>query len=185
MLSEDGDNTMNVNEILTVFFQYGFKKASMEDLARAADLSRQSLYKKFGSKEAIFDWVMTEAMSAAYEAATNALQDESHEGSERLANAFQRWTGDHIDILRSTRHGGEILEKSMELHARNGKKGEDEFYGAIEALLLREGYATDDKMAEDKAFALTMASKGLMFKAENSTHFAQSMQRVIRALTEK
>lgn len=176
---------MNVNEILTVFFQYGFRKASMEDLARAAELSRQSLYKKFGSKEAIFDWVMTEAMTRSFEAATEALRDESHDGAGRLANAFQRWTGDHIDILRSTRHGGEILEKSMELHARNGKKGEAEFYEAIEALLLRENFARDKPVAEDKAFALTMASKGLMFKAASSEDFAQSMQRVIRAVVAK
>ena len=36
------------------FLRYGFKKTSMDDLARAAGLSRQGLYLHFATKEALF-----------------------------------------------------------------------------------------------------------------------------------
>src|SRR5258708_36742368 len=37
-----------------VFLRYGYKKTSMDDLARAAGLSRQGLYLHFENKEALF-----------------------------------------------------------------------------------------------------------------------------------
>jgi DNA-binding transcriptional regulator YbjK len=39
---------------LPVFVRYGFRKASMSDIARAAGISRASLYLSFNSKEELF-----------------------------------------------------------------------------------------------------------------------------------
>jgi AcrR family transcriptional regulator len=39
---------------LPVFVRHGFRKASMADIARAANISRASLYLSFGSKEELF-----------------------------------------------------------------------------------------------------------------------------------
>ena len=45
-------------EILTaavkVFFQFGYRKTSMEDVAVEAELSRQTLYLQFRNKEKLF-----------------------------------------------------------------------------------------------------------------------------------
>jgi AcrR family transcriptional regulator len=37
-----------------VFFQFGYRKTSMEDVAGAAEVSRQTLYLQFGDKERLF-----------------------------------------------------------------------------------------------------------------------------------
>ncbi len=39
---------------LPVFGRYGFRKASMDEIARSADISRQGLYLRFASKDALF-----------------------------------------------------------------------------------------------------------------------------------
>src|SRR5262245_29785734 len=39
---------------IAIFLRFGFKKTSMDDLARAAGLSRQGLYLHFASKDALF-----------------------------------------------------------------------------------------------------------------------------------
>ena len=39
---------------LDVFGRYGFRKASMDEIARSADISRQGLYLRFASKDALF-----------------------------------------------------------------------------------------------------------------------------------
>ena len=43
-----------LNAAIRVFGKSGFKKTSIEDLADAADISKQGLYLHFSSKEEIF-----------------------------------------------------------------------------------------------------------------------------------
>ncbi len=47
----------------TVFARYGFRKASMEDIAREAGVSRPALYQWFGNKKAVFQ-ALAEAIAA-------------------------------------------------------------------------------------------------------------------------
>ncbi len=51
----ESDRRRRVLEVaLAVFARHGFRKTSMEDVARAADISRQGLYLHFRDKEALF-----------------------------------------------------------------------------------------------------------------------------------
>ena len=176
---------MNVNEILMIFCQYGFRKASMEDIAKAAGLSRQSIYKKFGSKEAIFEWALIEAVGLAFDATMSALSDETKSTKDRIAQAFDRWAGDHVGILRSTPHGMEMLNHANEMFAKDpnlDRKSETVFYGAVADLILRDGHAKSQKDAEDKSYTLAMTSKGLLFYATDTAEFRQGMDRALRAV---
>lgn len=174
---------MNVNEILLIFCQYGFRKASMEDIAQAAGLSRQSIYKKFGSKEAVFEWVINEAVGKAFEEAMLAMGDENKPVAERLADAFDRWAGDFVPVMRGTPHGTELLDRSIEYLSRDGHRGEEDFYSAVESLLLDSGIAGDRPDASDKAHTLALAAKGLLLRVETVDLFRQNMLRVIRAIS--
>lgn len=152
----------------------------MEDLARAAGLSRQSLYKKFGSKEAILDWAMEEAIKASFEAANQALGNRDKTPIDRLADAFDRWTGDHVLALRGTAHGSEILEMAVAHHRDNGLSADDAFNEAVIGFLMEQGYAQNQQQAEDGCFALTTAGKGLLLKSATPEQFRQGMERIIR-----
>lgn len=173
---------MNVNAVMMVFCQYGFRKASMEDIAKAAGVSRQSIYKKFGSKEKAFDWAINSATEEALENALTALAQEQKSIPERIADAFDNWTGAFVPVLRGTQHGGEILERAIETATQCGTTYDDTFYQALEDLLLCSGIVTDPVMAADKAYGLGMASKGLLLKAETSDGFRTNMERIIRAV---
>ncbi len=45
------DEHNKAKDLMLTFAQYGFKKTSMEDIGSAVGVTRQSIYKKFGSKE--------------------------------------------------------------------------------------------------------------------------------------
>ena len=175
---------MNANEILLIFCQYGFRKASMEDIARAAGLSRQSVYKKFGSKEGVFDWVIHEAIEQAFEKASKALNDTSEVPvTVRLARALDRWYGDFVPFLHGTPHGQQLLDKAVELTRCANRKGEDEMYRAIEQIMLDHGLAENREQAADKTFALALMAKGLLHRVETQEAFRQGMERAIRAMS--
>ena len=173
---------MNVDQILLIFCQYGFRKASMEDLARAADLSRQSLYKKFGSKEGVFEWAVCTVMDQALKSAMDALGDEGAPLDQRLRAAFSRWVGDYAEVINTTPHGAEMLDRAMDIYKQIGKEGEEAFYARIETLLVDHGYAKDRSQAADKGFALSMAAKGLMIKTDSLPAFEADMERIFSAL---
>lgn len=48
------DNTAILDAALQVFLRYGFKRSTMGDIAKAAGLSRQSLYARFANKDDVY-----------------------------------------------------------------------------------------------------------------------------------
>src|ERR1700759_4713665 len=88
------DNTQDRRSALLeaasgVFMRYGFKKTSMDDLARAAGISRQGLYLHFPTKEALFREVVTLKITRLQAAGRAVLERESLSPEERLLGAFE------------------------------------------------------------------------------------------------
>src|SRR5436190_11360203 len=77
-------------EIATsVFTRYGFKKTSMDDVARAAGLSRQGLYLHFANKEELFKQAVLHIIAAIRAACRAALAREDVTIEERLLATFE------------------------------------------------------------------------------------------------
>src|ERR1700727_971622 len=79
-----------------VFLRYGFKKTSMDDLARAAGLSRQGLYLHFATKEALFKDAVLQLLDATRATARAALAREDVGIEDRLLDAFEAVHGHAI-----------------------------------------------------------------------------------------
>ncbi len=81
----------------TVFLRYGFARTTMEDLARAAGISRPSLYLLFPGKEELFEAVIDELWQETlrvYEAKLPKLKTME----QRLRFCLQYWTGMGYDL---------------------------------------------------------------------------------------
>ena len=169
--------------ILTLFAQYSFRKSSMSEIAKAAGISRQSLYNQFGSKEEILDWAVISYFTDIADAAIAILTDEKGDAVQLLADAYQKWIGESVPLLRGTPHGAEILDYVIESVTASSRDFEQEFAIALIQFLKKTGLAQHEQDAEDLAYLLHLASKGLLLKCENSDQFSAGMSRVIRVLT--
>ncbi|WP_319530959.1 TetR/AcrR family transcriptional regulator [uncultured Cohaesibacter sp.] len=176
---------MNVKEILLIFCQYGFRKASMEDIARAADLSRQSIYKKFGSKEGVFEWAVETAAAASCAHALEALSDPKLDVRERIAEAFDRWIGGFVPVIHNTPHGTEMLERASEMAASGRSTTEAKFYQAVTRTLLETGCASNMEKADDLTFVLALVGKGLLLRSDTQETFRKDFERVTATLIAK
>src|ERR1700752_2789802 len=78
---------------LEVFGRYGFRKASMDDIARSADISRQGLYLHFASKDALFRAAVRRALETALEDASRRLDEEGVGLERRAVAALDAWLG--------------------------------------------------------------------------------------------
>jgi len=72
-----------------IFLRYGFKKTSMDDVARAAGVSRQGLYLYFDTKDLLFRETLQHLMSHLISAARAAAEDGNLSFRDRLLGAFE------------------------------------------------------------------------------------------------
>jgi AcrR family transcriptional regulator len=95
-----GEETGRREQVLAValltFARYGYRKTSMEDVARAADISRPGLYFLFSSKQNLFRAAVTRALDDDIAAAQRSLDDTGRPLRDRLIEAFDRWTGRYV-----------------------------------------------------------------------------------------
>ena len=67
---------------MAVFAQFGFRRASMDEVAREAGLTRQAVYHHFASKEALFRAAVEALHKGAYEAEVEAGRESEAAGHD-------------------------------------------------------------------------------------------------------
>jgi TetR/AcrR family transcriptional regulator of autoinduction and epiphytic fitness len=82
-----------------VFGRYGFRKASMDDIARSADISRQGLYLYFANKDALFRAAVAQQLETALVEATRRLNEQGVDLERRVVAAFDAWLGRYVGSM--------------------------------------------------------------------------------------
>jgi TetR/AcrR family transcriptional regulator of autoinduction and epiphytic fitness len=82
-----------------VFARFGFRKTSMDDIARAAGVSRQGLYLLFSNKEELFRRAVDHTLSCQLSAAVAVLSQHALALEERLVAACDEWSGRFVGSL--------------------------------------------------------------------------------------
>ncbi len=171
---------MNPKEILMGFAQYGVQKTSMEDIAKRAGLSRQSIYKRFGSKDGVLEWALTSYINQVYEAGTNALKElSSCDPKQTVLTAFVHWIGDGVPLIKTTAHGAEILDSGIKLAQESSTDWEGDFMRMLSGFIASSGLTDSMEDAIERSFVLHVASKGVLLKSQTVEEFSEGMKRVI------
>lgn len=119
---ERGRRAQILGSALGIFLRFGFRKTSMDDVARALDLSRQALYAHFRNKDDLFRAALEHALSCARADGAARLRDASLPLGERIAQAYDENMGRYIglgadlaDLHEATaRLGGDLMETTKE-----------------------------------------------------------------------
>lgn len=91
------------------FAAYGFRKTSMDDIARGADMSRPALYLHYRNKEDIFRHLAQAHYDQAVASVAGALAAPGPVG-ERLAAAFVAQGGAVAETMLRSPHGMELMD---------------------------------------------------------------------------
>ncbi|MFI9761180.1 TetR/AcrR family transcriptional regulator [Streptomyces sp. NPDC051963] len=84
---------------LEVFGRHGFRKTSMEDVARSADISRQGLYLHFPNKEALFRAAVRQELDTALDEVSRRLDEEGAGLDRRIVAALDAWLGRYVGSM--------------------------------------------------------------------------------------
>lgn len=96
------------------FALYGYRRTSMEEIARGTGLSRPSLYQAFANKEEIFRALSERVHAESLRQVEASLNGEGPLAS-RLEGALVAKVGRLLTIVADSPHGEEILDESNRL----------------------------------------------------------------------
>jgi AcrR family transcriptional regulator len=179
---------------LRLFGQYGFRKTSMDEVARAAGISRPGLYLHYADKAALYCAALEYHLDRVLTSATARLDDAARPLSGRLVTALDIWLGRYIGSALG--HGIEDLLEGGDarlpaLFSRYHQTFEDRLAAALSAAVPQEAFTALDLSPRDTARSLINAARGLKDYADSRAQFtaeisvtAQLIDAALRKLTQ-
>lgn len=148
---------------IDVFVRYGYRKTSMDDLARAVNLSRQGLYLHFRTKEALFHAAVQHLVGKVRVAALAELDRDDIDLAHRLTGALDALCGGYPTTNSTS--VAELLETATALSGPLLEQLRHDVVAAMAELLQRSGIAArwqeTGVTATDLAEHLFVASSGI------------------------
>ncbi len=158
-----------------VFAHYGFRKASMDDIARAAQISRQGLYLRHPTKEMLFRAVVRHVLERGLRNAEAALAADKLTLPLRLTRAFDAWYGGYIGMFGGD--AADLIEASQTLMGSEFNDPEAPFVTAVAAAIedsgLRAAYGAERFSASQLARTLQATAHGLKHSSATRKAFIE------------
>lgn len=111
---DDPKRARILERAMKVFLAYGFARTTMDDIARAAEVSRPALYLLFRNKTDIYRAIGAGLLEQSVETARMALQGEGA-FSARMERAIGCALITMMDQIAQSPHGGELLDMKNSL----------------------------------------------------------------------
>jgi TetR/AcrR family transcriptional regulator, regulator of autoinduction and epiphytic fitness len=160
-----------------VFARYGFRKTSMEEVARAAGVSRQGLYLQFANKEELFRKAVEHSLSNQLNSALAALARKSESLEVRLIAACDAWSGRFVGSLGAD--ASDLMCASTSLAGAILTHYETEFEKAVARAIADsplDGFCTTAGLCPaDLAHALHATARGLKQSSASREEFVKGM----------
>lgn len=167
-----------------VFLRYGFKKTSMDDLARAAGLSRQGLYLHFPTKEAIFKAGLLRLIEGSRALGRAALARTDLSVEERVLEMFVSVRAQLVGMPGGAEQMNELLEAARQVVGDAGDALTEEQVGDLARVLRTEGIAAAWKdaglSAKQLADQLMNASYGIKQRTHTLDEYRERMRVAVR-----
>lgn len=162
-----------------VFLRYGHKKTSMDDLARAAGLSRQGLYGHFDGKDVLFKAAVVHVVDKSVGAAVACL-DGDGDVADVVVDGFTALHGIHFHQPIASEHMAELLEAARAVGV-DVEGAQRPFSLALARLLVRRCHKKP-KEAADVGAVLEAASLGLKHSVPDVATFRARMFVVVKVV---
>ncbi len=122
------------------FCQYGFRRTAMEDIARAAGLSRAALYLHFANKQDIYRSLLHNYY-AQTDARIRAALQPAMAPEAALSAVFAAKAGPELEAMFDSPHGEELLDANFRAGADIVQEGEAQIAAILANWLQREADA--------------------------------------------
>jgi len=167
---------------LEVFFKYGYKRVSMNEIAEAIGISRAGLYLYFNSKEEIFRAaIIQHSETLIEEIEKGILLQQTTE--EKILYAFEIWAIRNFDNALHSPEYKEITDSSYEF----AQEALDTSYGKFEDLLAtlletHPSFAKSGMSPVRLAHLITSSLRGFKNVAKSTTELRDMMRDLLQII---
>lgn len=173
---------------LNLFGRYGYRRTSIDDIAREAGIAKGTVYLSFASKDEVFLAVSQALVERMFAEAETARQRPGT-AQERLTGMTIAWFGRYFDTVSSSPHAAELMDAKHRLCADVVSR-----YSSQYRKLLRDTVADADAAgqldlqaaavsADTVADLLIGGSRGLENGASTPVAYRRHLQAFVRVLT--
>jgi AcrR family transcriptional regulator len=99
-----------------VFGQYGYRRTTMDDIAREAEIGKGTIYLSFASKEEVFQ-ALSQRLAKQMLAVAEAARRRPGSTADKLAAMHAAWFGTYVETIRGSPHAAELLDAKHRLSA--------------------------------------------------------------------
>jgi AcrR family transcriptional regulator len=172
---------------MKLFSQYGYRRTSIDDIARKAEIAKGTVYLSFKSKEEIFR-ALCESLIERTEAAVKVARETAGPIDERLIAMLEAKFGFFFETVYRSAHAAELIDSknrlSADLFAQSGRRYMkvlremiEEATGAGELELSRMKLD-----ANDLAEMLVAAAHGIESNATSPARYHRRLREIVRVI---
>jgi AcrR family transcriptional regulator len=183
----EGRRTAILDAALQVFGQYGFRRASMDDIAREAGIGKGTIYLSFASKEEVFQ-ALSQGLAERMLAGAEAARHGPGTTADKLAAMSSAWFGTYVETVWRSPHAAELLDAKHRLSADLIGQASSVFRGLVREVLAEADISgeLDLKAAgltADTAAELLIASgRGLETSTSVPADYQRYLDTMVRVL---
>jgi AcrR family transcriptional regulator len=151
---------------LRMFGQYGFRRTSMDDIAREAGIAKGTIYLSFAGKEEVFQ-ALAQRLSQRMLTGAEAASSRPGTTADKLAAMHAAWFGTYAETITRSPHAAELLDAKHRLSADLAADGASRYRQLVRDVLT-EADATGELdlepaglTADTAAELLVAAARGL------------------------
>jgi AcrR family transcriptional regulator len=164
-----------------VFATYGFRRTSMDDIAKAAGMSRSALYLHYRNKEDIFRSLTQRFLEKALRDMAEVLSRDQP-AEQVLIAAFAAKDGAVVEAILGTPHGAELMDAGTAISCDLVTEAEARIVTMLAGWLRRQALPEGIGSPEEIAQTIIAALHGLKTSARDFAAYRAGQVRLARLL---
>jgi AcrR family transcriptional regulator len=172
---------------LKLFSQYGYRRTSIDDIARAAEIAKGTVYLSFKSKEDIFRG-LSRSLIERMDADVEEARATGESIDERLVAVLEAKFGFLFETVFRSAHAAELMDSknrlSADLFAQSGRRYMKVLREMIEEAT-RNGDLAPSRLrlgAGDLAQMLVAAAHGIESNATSRSQYHRRLREIVRVI---
>ena len=172
---------------LPVFGQYGYRRTSMDDIAREAGIAKGTIYLSFASKEEVFQ-ALSQRLSQRMLADAEAARRRPGTTADKLAAMNAAWFGTYAETIRRSPHAAELLDAKHRLSADLVTDAANRYKRLVRDVLAEATAAGELDLepagltADTAAELLIASARGLQSSAASPAACRRSLNALVRVM---
>ena len=172
---------------MRLFAQYGYKRTSIDDIARAAEIAKGTVYLSFTSKEEVFRALCVQLIERVEAEAERANRLDAPI-EERLVALLEAKFGFYFETVHNSAHAAELMDSKGRLSADLFERSDKRYHRMMRQMVehgVERGELAPTRAGLDPAEAAELiiaAARGIEFTVANPAAYHRRLRELVRVM---